>query len=193
MLRDVRETAEQIAGLQALLDRSFDKASDHLKSIMEPQRRLTAERLVADLPSPAVLNIATVTARGEPRISAVDGHFLHGHWYFTTAAKSPKAAQLRARPAISASYTPKDGYGVFCHGHVSELPPGDERQMVIDHFVETYGGSPEELADGIFYARIDADWLVGFAMTEEEMVEIERAKQEREARRRNAEVASSTG
>jgi hypothetical protein len=55
--------------------------------------------------------------------------------------------------------------------------------MVIDHFVETYGMSPEDLADGIFYARIDADWLVGFAMTAEEEVEIERARQEREARR----------
>jgi nitroimidazol reductase NimA-like FMN-containing flavoprotein (pyridoxamine 5'-phosphate oxidase superfamily) len=186
----VRETPEQIADLQRLLDRSFERASAHLKSIMEPQRRLTAARLVTELPSPAVLNIATVTAGGEPRISAVDGHFLHGHWYFTTAAKSPKATQLRARPAISASYTPKDGYGVFCHGHVVELPPGDERQMVIDHFVETYGGSPEDLADGIFYARIDADWFVGFAMTDEEMVEIDRAKREREARRREQAVTS---
>ena len=179
----MRETPEQLAQLQALLDRSFERASEHLKSIMEPQRRLGAERLVAELPSPAVLNIATVTAAGEPRISAVDGHFIGGHWYFTTAAQSPKARQLRARPAISASYTPKDGYGVFCHGRVTELAPGAERQMVIDHFVETYGMSPEDLADGIFYARIDADWLVGFAMTDEEMVEIERARQEREARR----------
>jgi len=189
----VRETQQQLTDLQGLLDRSFERASEHLKSIMEPQRRLSAERLVAELPSPAVLNIATVTASGEPRISAVDGHFLHGHWYFTTAAKSPKARQLRARPAISASYTPQDGYGVFCHGHVAELPSGDERQMIIDHFIETYGMSPEDLADGIFYARIDADWLVGFAMTEDEMVEIEKAKRERQARRANRDVAAGTG
>src|SRR3954471_16158537 len=127
----MRETPDELAELQALLDRSFDRASEHLKSIMEPQRRLSAERLGGDPPSPAALNIATVTARGEPRISAVDGHFIGGHWYFTTAAPSPKAAQLRARPAISASYTPRDGYGVFCHGRVTELPPGEERQMVI--------------------------------------------------------------
>jgi nitroimidazol reductase NimA-like FMN-containing flavoprotein (pyridoxamine 5'-phosphate oxidase superfamily) len=130
-----------------------------------------------------VLNIATVTARGEPRVSAVDGHFMHGHWYFTTAADSPKARQLRARPAISASYTPRDGYGVFCHGRAAELPPGDERQMVIDHFVATYGMSPEDMAAGIYYARIDASWLVGFAMTPEEEAEIEKQRREREARR----------
>ena len=78
------ETSDELAAVQHLLDVSFERASEHLLSIMSPERRLGAERLVADLPSPAVLNIATVTARGEPRISAVDGHFLHGHWYFTT-------------------------------------------------------------------------------------------------------------
>jgi nitroimidazol reductase NimA-like FMN-containing flavoprotein (pyridoxamine 5'-phosphate oxidase superfamily) len=179
----MRETSDELAHLQDLLDRSFARASGHLTSIMEPQRRLTAERLSAEIPSPAVLNIATVTRRGEPRISAVDGHFLHGHWYFTTSADSPKARQLRARPGISASYTPRDGYGVFAHGRAVELSAGDERQMLADHFVDTYGLAPEELAPAIYYARIDADWLVGFAMTAEEEAEIERARREREARR----------
>jgi uncharacterized pyridoxamine 5'-phosphate oxidase family protein len=148
---------------------------------MTEPRRLPARRLVAELPSPAVLNIATVTLRGEPRICAVDGHFMHGHWYFTTDGDSPKARQLRVRPAISASYTPKDGYGVFCHGRVAELPPGAERQMVIDHFVRTYGMSPKDMAPSIFYARIDASWLVGFAMTGPELAEIEAQRAAREA------------
>ena len=183
ILTGMRETADELAALQTLLDRSFARASSHLTAIMEPQRRLSAARLSADLPSPAVLNIATVTRQAEPRISAVDGHFLHGHWYFTTSADSPKARQLRARPAISASYTPRDGYGVFCHGRAAELRPGGERRMITDHFVDTYGMPPEDLAPDIFYARIDADWLVGFAMTAQEEVEMEKARLEREARR----------
>jgi hypothetical protein len=169
----VFETPDELAYLQTLLDRSFERASAHLTSIMTEPRRLSARRLADELPSPAVLNIATVTARSEPRISAVDGHFLHGHWYFTTDATSPKARQLRARPAISASYTPRDGYGVFCHGRVAELAAGPEQQRVRDHFVTTYGMAPEELASAIFYARIDPTWLVGFAMTEAELAEIE--------------------
>jgi hypothetical protein len=179
----MRETADELDALQALLDRSFDHASEHLRSIMTAPRRLTAARLVADLPSPAVLNIATVTARGEPRLSAVDGHFFHGRWYFTTSDESPKARQLAARPAISASWTPRDGCGVFCHGTVAQLGPGDEQQMVIDHFAETYGQSPEDFGVGIFYGRVDATWMVGFAMTPEEEVEIARAAREREERR----------
>jgi pyridoxine/pyridoxamine 5'-phosphate oxidase len=167
----VHETADELRELQALLDHSFDHASEHLKSIMTPERRLSAERLVSELPIPAVLNIATVTAAGEPRVSAVDGHFLHGHWYFTTAAESPKARQLRARPAISAAFTPRDGFGVFCHGRVADLD-GADRDMLRAHFTATYGSDPEEWGS-IAYYRIDAGWLVGFAMTDAEMAQIE--------------------
>jgi pyridoxine/pyridoxamine 5'-phosphate oxidase len=156
----MRETAEELATLQRLLDDSFAASSEHLTSIMTPSRRLAAAALVEQLPSPAVLNIATVTARGEPRISAVDGHFIHGHWYFTTEANSPKARQLVARPATSASFTPRDGFGAFCHGR-AVLLDGDERQMLHDHFVATYHADPEDLGT-IAYFRIDAHWLVAF-------------------------------
>jgi hypothetical protein len=168
----VDETPDELQALQDLLDASFARASDHLKSIMTPERRLPAERLVADLPIPAVLNIATTTAKGEPRLSAVDGHFLHGHWHFTTAADSPKARQLQARPAISASFTPRDGFGVFCHGTVVELR-GGPREALRAHFSETYGSDPESWGDGIAYCRIDATWLVAFAMTDAEQAEID--------------------
>ncbi|MGN6605523.1 MAG: pyridoxamine 5'-phosphate oxidase family protein [Jatrophihabitans sp.] len=168
-----------VDALQALLDRSFTHSSEHLRSIMEPQRRLTAERLLRELPCPAVLNIATVTARGEPRISAVDGHFLDGHWRFGTAGESPKARQLLARPAISASYTPRDGYGVFCHGRAVPLE-GAERDAVVAHFGEVYGTGPDAWA-GAAWFRIDADWLVGFAMTDEEMARIEADRASRAA------------
>jgi len=164
----MHEDPDEIAALQQLLDRSFASASAHLRSIMSPSRRLTAAGLVAELPCPSVLNIATVTARGEPRVSAVDGHFLHGHWYFSTDAASPKARQLRARSAISASFTPRDGFGVFCHGGAVELPNGVERQMIVEHFVEVYGESPEAWTDEIYWARIDAAWLVAWAMTPDE-------------------------
>lgn len=178
----MRETPEDLEALQRLLDASFARASAHLTSIMTPPRRLRADRLVAELPSPAVLNLATVTAAGEPRISAVDGHFLRGHWYFSTADDSVKSRQLRVRPAVSASYTPRDGFGVFCHGRAVELAAGDERRDVVGHFVETYGGTHEDW-DGGYFASIDADWLVGFAMTPDEEVAIAQAQAEREARR----------
>ena len=169
--------------LQALLDASFARASEHLRSIMTPERRLTADRLRAELPCPAVLAIATVTARGEPRVSAVDGHFLDDAWHFTTSGDSPKTRQLRARPAVSASFTPRDGYGVFCHGRAVFLERGDpDRAVVGDHFRDVYGASMDEWGEDIVCVRIAADWLVGFAMTDAEFAEIERRQAERRQR-----------
>lgn len=173
----MRETADELAALQELIDASFAAASEHLRGIMAPERRLTAERIVADLPSPAVLNVATVTRRGEPRISALDGHFLHARWYFTTAGDSPKAVQIRARPAVSASYTPRDGYGIFCHGDAT-LVDGDEKQMLIDHCTRVYGASPETFGEGIAYVRIEPKWLVGFAFSEDEMAAFMKEREE---------------
>jgi hypothetical protein len=174
------ETAEEVAALQNLLDRSFERASEHLTAIMSVPRRLPAERVIAEVPSPAVLNIATVTARGEPRVSAVDGHFMHGHWHFTTDADSPKIRQLIARPAISASFTPRDGFGVFCHGR-AEMLEGQPRQMLRDHFIATYGEDPEKWGN-IAYVRIEAAWMTAFAMTDEEMAKIEADRVARAAR-----------
>lgn len=176
-LGPMRETPDELTALQDLLDRSFAEASAHLRGIMAAERRLTAERIVAEVPSPAVLNLATVTARGQPRLSAVDGHFLHGRWYFTTAGDSPKAVQLAARPAVSASYTPRDGYGIFCHGYATFLD-GDARQMLVDHCTRVYGRSPETFGEGVVYVRIDPDWLVGFAFSEEEMAAFLKEREE---------------
>jgi hypothetical protein len=173
------ETTEEMTAMQHLLDVSFERASTHLKSIMSTERRLNAERLVAELPSPAVLNIATVTAKGEPRVSAVDGHFIHGRWQWTTDASSPKVRHLLARPAISASYTPRDGFGVFCHGQ-AVLLDGAEKQQLRDHFIATYGQDPEQWGE-IAYFRIDADWLTAFAMTDEELATIEAERAARNA------------
>jgi len=167
----MHESADELATLQQLLDDSFEKSSDHLRSIMEPQRRLSAQRLSAELPSRAVLNVATVTAQGEPRISAVDGHFLHGYWYFSTLPEAMKTRQLVARPGVSASYTPKDGYGVFCHGQ-AVLLEGAEHQALVEQLAVAYATEPEVWADVAGF-RIDPHWMTAFAMTDEDMVEIE--------------------
>ncbi len=154
------ETDEDLDDLQRLIDDSFARASEHLCSIMTPQRRLSARELVAALPAPAVLTIASVTAHGDPRISAVDGHFLSGAWHFGTASASPKAVQLRARPATSAAYTPRDGFGVFCHGRALPLT-GAALDRLDDHWQRIYRSPLAALGDVTCF-RIQAHWLVGF-------------------------------
>src|SRR5947207_15115277 len=98
------ETPDEIASLQQLLDASRASATAHLRSIITDDRALTARDLVALLTGMRVLSVATVTARGEPRISALDGHFLHATWTFSTDGSSAKARHLRARPAVSVAH-----------------------------------------------------------------------------------------
>jgi hypothetical protein len=167
------ETPAELEALQDLLDASFARASSHLTGIMRPERRLPAEHLAADLTGICVLNLATVTARGEPRLSAVDGHFLHGRWHFSTDAGSPKARQFRTRPAVSVSYTPRDGYGVFCHGRASILDRGTpEFTAFYDHCARAYGQPLEELvadeSSNISYVQVQPSWMVGFTFTRED-------------------------
>jgi hypothetical protein len=176
----MNESTAELDELQALLDGTFARSSQHLRSIMTPERRLDARRLVDLLTGIAVLNVASVTARGEPRISALDGHFLHGHWHATTAGDSPKARQWLARPAVSAAYTPRDGFGVFCHGRMQFLDPGSSAYEELEvHCVRTYGQSPRAWGSDIVYLRIEPTWFVAFAMTDEEMGQIEADRAER--------------
>ena len=71
----MHETAEDVAWLQDLLDRSYERAGDHLRSITTPPRRIPAGELGPLLTGVQIIDLATVTARGEPRAGPVDGLF----------------------------------------------------------------------------------------------------------------------
>ena len=96
------ESEAELEELQQLLDASLSRSTAHLRSIIKPgERTLTARQLVGVITGMCTLSIATVTAEGEPRISGIDGHFLHGRWIFGTDRGAAKARQLSARPAVS--------------------------------------------------------------------------------------------
>ena len=97
------ETPEELARLQSLLDASHARATDHLRGIIHDDRTLSAVQVVALLPGMKVVSVATVTAHGEPRISAMDGHFLHGTWTFSTSRTAAKARHL----AFMARFNPR--------------------------------------------------------------------------------------
>lgn len=161
------ETPQEMAALQDLLDRSAARANPHLTSIVTPGRRMSARRLVAEAQGIAVLAVASVTAAGEPRISAVDGHFRHGAWWFGTAAEAAKIRHWRARPAASAAWTPRDGLGVFAHGAVEFLDRADPRRAeLMAYLTHLYGVDPEtfsETDEPPVYLRMDASWMIGYA------------------------------
>ena len=160
----MRESDDEIAALQRLLDVSVAGGNEHLRDIMTPERLLSAEQLVQVITGMQVLVVATVTADGRPLTSCVDGHFVHGRWVFTTSALATKARHLAARPAVSATHARGDTFGVFAHGRAQRLTPAHpDFAEVDDHLTAFYGVSPSTFAADIAYLRIQPTWMLAYA------------------------------
>ena len=139
------ETPGELTSLEDLLDKSFERAGAHLTGIIAPDRRLSASDLARYLVGVRHLVVATVTARGEPRCSAVDGLFLHGRFWFTSSADSFKAAHLEHRPALSAAHVIGDDVGIFIHGRARVVRGGPgEADDLRPFWTEIYKSSPED-------------------------------------------------
>jgi hypothetical protein len=163
----VYETSAEISHLQELLDTSLNRSTTHLRSIVIPgERTLTAEQLVGVLSGMCTLALATVTRGGEPRISGVDGHFLHGRWIVGTDPSAAKARHLSVRPAVSVSHMRGEALGVFTHGHARPLNLRDEPEdpqwpETLRYLKGHYGPDAFVWTDVIFY-RIEPTWMVAY-------------------------------
>jgi uncharacterized pyridoxamine 5'-phosphate oxidase family protein len=160
----VHETADDIRELQALLDRSHAGAGPHLRSIFSDERRVAAAELPALLPGVQVLALATVTARGEPRVAPVDGLFFRGRFHFGSSEQSARFRHLRARPAVSAAHTRGEELAVVVHGQAREIDPrAPEHAAFRAYLNETYPGWDDaDWAAGAPYARIDPTAMFTF-------------------------------
>jgi general stress protein 26 len=161
----MHETQDDLATLQDLLDRSIARAGEHLRGIITPGKRtLSAGQVAQALDAMAVLVVATTTAAGEPRTSAVDGHFLRGHWVFTTSGTAAKAHHLRVRPAVSVTHVDGERLGVFTHGTAEFLTPDSpDFAQVETHLTAHYGASPSSWGPEIVYVRVQPTWMVAYA------------------------------
>jgi general stress protein 26 len=165
------ETPDDLTTLQALLDASHARSTEHLRSIINDDRTLTAPQIAGLLTGMKVISVATVTAGGEPRISAMDGHFLHGTWTFSTHRSSAKARHLAARPGVSVAHVDGEAMAVFSHGRAVEID-GDELHRVDAHWTAHYGSSPSSWGPpgGIVMYRLEPSWMVGYAWKRDELL-----------------------
>jgi hypothetical protein len=172
----VHETTAEIAAVQALLDRSYARASSHLLAIHTPERRVTAAQLVARLDGMCLLTLATVTRDGRPVGGPVDGIFYRGAFHFGSAAHSVRFRHLRERPWVTATYLPAEEFAVTVHGRAVPVEIGDGgfRETLIEVYVPRYGAEwVSEFLDGAgaagsrpAYARIEAERMFAFGMPE---------------------------
>ncbi|MFI5892657.1 pyridoxamine 5'-phosphate oxidase family protein [Actinoplanes sp. NPDC051513] len=159
----MRETPEELAALQDLLDASLSRSTAHLQSIVA-ERTMPAQRLVETLTGMCTLALSTVTATGEPRISGVDGHFLHGRWIFGTARTAAKARHLAARPAASAAHLRGEELGVFTHGTAEILGPSTaDWAELLAYLQDFYGKNAFDWENEVVYYRLRPHWMTVYA------------------------------
>jgi uncharacterized pyridoxamine 5'-phosphate oxidase family protein len=164
----MHETPDDLIALQDLLDRSADGAGPHLRSIITPERRLTAPEVCHRLDGMSLLALATVTEDGRPLVGPVDGVFYRGCFYFGSSPDSVRFRHLRRRPEVSATYLPGEELAVTVHGRatsvdVQAVEQAGFRRTLLEVYVPRYGPEWEAFLDsGPVYARIDAERIFTF-------------------------------
>jgi hypothetical protein len=163
----MHETAEDVAALQQLLDRSYAAAGPHLLRIHTPERRLTAEQVCEHLTGMRLLALATVSSAGRPVVGAVDGIFFRGAFHFGSSPDSVRFRHIAARPWVSATHLPGEDLAITVHGRAERVDTaaGPFRQALLDIYTPRYGADWESFLDsGPIYARIDAERMFTFSM-----------------------------
>ncbi|MBB5782879.1 pyridoxamine 5'-phosphate oxidase family protein [Nonomuraea jabiensis] len=175
----MRETPEELKELQALLEASLSRSTSHLRSIVT-ERTMTAGQLTRILTGMRVLALSTVTAKGEPRISGADGHFLHGKWHFGTARDAAKARHLAARPAASVAHMSGEDLGVFTHGTVEILNPLDGEPAadwpdLLAYLKDFYGDDGFDWHNDVVYYRLHPHWMTVYAPDVDKLIAASRS------------------
>jgi hypothetical protein len=167
----MHETPSDLASLQDLLDRSAAAAGAHLRSIITPERRLSAPEVCSRLTGMSLLVLATATSDGRPLVGPVDGIFYRGAFHFGSSPDSVRFRHIEQRPHVSATHLPGEELAITVHGRAVPIDVRSEenagfRQTLLDVYVPRYGADWETFLDaGPTYARIDADRMFTFQMT----------------------------
>jgi hypothetical protein len=163
----MHETPEDLASLQDLLDRSYDRAGTHLRRIITPERRMSAELLSERLTGMCLLALATATSDGRPIVGPVDGIFFRGAFHFGSAPDSVRFRHIRTRPHVSATHLPGEELAVTVHGRAVPVDVKTDpfREALLEVYVPRYGPEYEKFVDsGPMFARIEPDRMFTFHM-----------------------------
>jgi uncharacterized pyridoxamine 5'-phosphate oxidase family protein len=160
----MHETSAELRALQRLLDVSYSRAGAHLRSIWGEETRLHARALCDELAGVQVLDLATVTPAGEPRVAPVDGLFHRGALWFGSAQGSARFRSLWSNPAVSGSITRgSETFLVLVHGHARIVDPrGRAAKGFAGYAREVYDFDWDALTKDALYARIEPRTMLAF-------------------------------
>ena len=163
------ETDAELAELQGLFDAHLARANPHMTGIVTPKRRLTARQVVRHLVGVRHVAFATVTSRGEPRVSPLDTLFIHGRFTLSTGGDTTRVKHLHRNPACSAVHMDADRIAVVANGTAEwiprEHPEHDEIHRV---WSETYESDPYSWGSGVVLFRVQPRSMWAYAFHPEE-------------------------
>jgi Pyridoxamine 5'-phosphate oxidase len=161
----VWETAEDLARLQEVLDRSIAAArSPQLHHIFRPDRALRAEQIAALFPNRHVGVLGTVNASGAPRVAPVDILLVRGRFHASSTESSGRVRHLRRKPSASLTYFEGDDLAVIAHGEADVIGPGDEHWDEADAACRAvYESSASDWAKDAVYIWLEPATMFAFA------------------------------
>ena len=160
----MHETDDDLRWLQALLDRSHAGMGPHMRSILTPERTLTASQVVTHLRGIKHVALGTVTAAGEPRVGPLDALFIRGRFHVGTGGAAARLRHLRCRPAVSLSHFVGDEIAITVHGRAVLLGQGHPEAAALEPiYVDLYGSSPFGWAEGVTLIRVEPDAMYAYA------------------------------
>ena len=115
-------TADELAALQRLLDRSVATASPAVAdSVASPPRQMTAAELVAFWRGARLVAMATVGPAGQPHIAPVHAELAGTTLRLVVYEDAVRRRDLAKNPRVAFT-TWRDGAVAICYGRAREVP-----------------------------------------------------------------------
>ena len=167
----MRETAEDVTALQAILDQSIENAGSYLRrSFGIPKHSLSAVQLIDYLQGHKTVAFASVTARGEPRVAPNDSIFYRGKFYITTVANAVRTKLVQHRPAVSLTCFEGTILAIIVHGTATVIAPDHPEFAAVDEVHrEVLKKSILDFGEGVFL-RVDAKRIYSFVREPEKVL-----------------------
>jgi pyridoxine/pyridoxamine 5'-phosphate oxidase len=161
----MHETGANLERLQTLLDSSIERATSFLRASFEmPDKSLSAGQLVGHLTGSLTVALATVTARGEPRVAPIKAFLLRAHFYVPTVVESARARHLAARPGVSLTYFEGIELAVIVHGKAQIIDERDKRFEELDLVQTAHASqSPREWGGRAAYLQVTPGTIYTYA------------------------------
>jgi hypothetical protein len=155
------ETGDELKALQLLLDASFERSGEQMRSTFDSGNRLSAEQL-SGFRGVRLVVVATVNSKGEPRAAPRSAAFLHGKFYLAANTESVMVRRLSAKPAIGMTYF-ENHLLVAAHGTAAPFRKGSTGfEELRPEWEKAFKGGAHAL-DGIdIFIRVDAANMLAF-------------------------------